>query len=119
MAIFLDCITLDCADAGRLAAFWAAALGYVTREDEGGGVVVQPAAGGGPILGFQQVPEPKTSKTRVHLDVRVTGGATLEDERARLVDLGARAVRLIEDRPGNTHWIMRDPDGNEFCLVEP
>lgn len=119
MAVFLDCITLDCADPRRLAAFWAAALRYATREDADGGVVVQPLEGGGPILGFQPVPEPKTSKNRVHLDVRVTRGTMLEDERTRLVDLGAQAIRFIEDRPGNTHWIMLDPDGNEFCLVEP
>jgi hypothetical protein len=35
------------------------------------------------------------------------------------VDLGAHAARLIAEEPGNTHWIMHDPDGNEFCLVEP
>jgi predicted enzyme related to lactoylglutathione lyase len=118
MAAFLDCITLDCTDAQRLAAFWAAALGYVTRELADGGVVVQPVAGGGPVLGFQPVPEPKTVKNRVHLDVRVRG-VTLEEEKTRVVGLGAQALRFIPDRPGNTHWIMQDPDGNEFCLVEP
>ncbi len=119
MVIFLDCVTLDCADARRLAAFWAAAFQATTAEEKDDWVVVQPAEGGGPVLGFQRVPEPKTGKNRVHLDVRVTGGVTLEEEKARLLTLGAQAVRLIGDEPGNTHWIMQDPEGNEFCLVEP
>ncbi len=119
MAVFLDCITLDCADPRQLAAFWAAALRYTVTEEKDGWVVVQAAEGGRPVVGFQRVPEPKTVKNRVHLDIRATGGATLEEEKTRLLALGARAVRLIADEPGNTHWIMQDPEGNEFCLVEP
>jgi predicted enzyme related to lactoylglutathione lyase len=119
MATILACVTLDCAAPRRLAAFWASALGYVTQEEKDDWVVVQPVEGGRPVLGFQRVPEPKSGKNRVHLDVRVTGAVTLDEERARLVDLGARAVRLIAEEPGNTHWIMHDPEGNEFCLVEP
>ena len=119
MTAILDCVTLDCADPRRLAAFWATTLRYATREEKDDWVVVQPVEGGRPILGFQRVPEPKTGKNRVHLDVRVIGPVTLEEERARLVDLGAHAIRLIAEEPGNIHWIMRDPEGNEFCLVEP
>jgi predicted enzyme related to lactoylglutathione lyase len=119
MAAFLDCVTLDCADPRRLAAFWATTLHYVTQEEKDDWVVVRPVEGGRPVLGFQRVSEPKTGKNRVHLDVRVSGAVTLEEERARLVDLGAHAVQRIAKEPGNTHWIMQDPEGNEFCLVEP
>jgi len=119
MATILDCITLGCADPRRLVAFWAATLRYVIREEKDDWVVVQPVEGGRPVLGFQRVPEPKTGMNRVHLDIRVSGAVTLEEEKARLVDLGAHAVRLIAEEPGNIHWIMRDPEGNEFCLVEP
>ena len=119
MATILVCVTLDCTDPRRLAAFWATTLHYVTRDEKDDWVVVQSVEGGGPVLGFQRVPAPKAGKNRVHLDVQVTGPVTLEEERARLVDLGAHAVRLIAEEPGNTHWIMHDPEGNEFCLVEP
>ena len=119
MATILDCITLDCADPQHLAAFWAATLRYVPRQEKDDWVVVQPVEGGRPALGFQRVPEPKVGKNRVHLDIRARSPATLEEEVARLVDLGARAVRLIAEEPGNTHWIMQDPEGNEFCVVEP
>jgi predicted enzyme related to lactoylglutathione lyase len=119
MALFLDCVTLDCADPQRLAAFWVAAFHATTTEEKDDWVVVQLAEGGRPVVGFQRVPEPKTVKNRVHLDVRMSGGVTLEEEKARLLNLGAHAIRLIGDEPGNTHWIMQDPEGNEFCLVEP
>jgi hypothetical protein len=119
MAIFLDCVTLDCADPRRLAAFWAVALQATTTEEKDDWVVVKPVEGGRPVLGLQRVPEPKTGKNRVHLDVRVRGGVALEEEKARLMSLGACAIRLIVDEPGNTHWIMQDLEGNEFCLVEP
>lgn len=119
MAAYLECVTLDCADPRLLAAFWAAALRYTVREVKDDWVVVQPVEGEGPVLGFQCVPEPKTGKNRVHLDIRTAGAITLEEEKARLVALGAQAIRLIAEGPGNTHWIMQDPEGNEFCLVEP
>jgi predicted enzyme related to lactoylglutathione lyase len=119
MTAILDCVTLDCADPRRLAAFWAAALRYAPGLEKDDWVVVQPVEGGRPAIGFQRVPEPKAGKNRVHLDIRAGGAATLEEEVARLVDLGAQAVRLVAAEPGNTHWIMQDPEGNEFCLVEP
>ncbi len=74
---------------------------------------------------FQQVPEGKTAKNRVHLDVRVAPGlqgedrmAALEDECERLVALGAERVHRHEPEPpfGAGHIVMRDPEGNEFCL---
>ena len=78
----------------------------------------------GPRLFFQQVPEGKTAKNRVHLDVRAAPGlegdermAALEAEAERLVALGA--TRLQRHEPGGVgagHIVMDDPEGNEFCL---
>jgi hypothetical protein len=78
----------------------------------------------GPRLFFQQVPEGKTAKNRVHLDVRAAPGlegdarmGRLEGECERLVALGARRITRFE--PGGMdggHIVMADPEGNEFCL---
>jgi hypothetical protein len=86
--------------------------------------VVDPA-GTGPRVFFQQVPEGKTAKNRVHLDVRAAPGLTgdermtaLERECDRLVALGAGRVRRFEPDPPLSlgHIVMTDPEGNEFCL---
>ena len=82
-------------------------------------------AGAGPRLFFQQVPEGKTAKNRVHLDVRAAPGlegdarmTALEAECARLVALGASRLERHEPAPpmSNGFIVMNDPEGNEFCL---
>ncbi|WP_183097714.1 VOC family protein [Nocardioides pelophilus] len=81
--------------------------------------------GVGPRLFFQQVPESKVAKNRVHLDVRVAPGlegdqrmAALEAECDRLVTLGASRLRRFEPEPPMSAGfiVMADPEGNEFCL---
>jgi predicted enzyme related to lactoylglutathione lyase len=120
MTLLIDCITLDCADAKRVATFWAAALGYETMEEkEGDWMALRPAQGAGPLLGFQQVPEPKVGKNRLHLDLRPAAGVTMEAEVARLEGLGATAVRRVTNGPDKVHMIMQDPESNEFCVVRP
>jgi catechol 2,3-dioxygenase-like lactoylglutathione lyase family enzyme len=137
-------VTFDCADPGALAAFWAAALGYeldappagfatwdealdawgVPPERRNDRSAVSDPSGTGPRLFFQKVPEPKAAKNRVHLDVRAAPGlagdarlAALEAECERLVAVGAERVHRHEpDAGGNGHIVMRDPEGNEFCL---
>ena len=78
-----------------------------------------------PRVFFQQVPEPKSAKNRVHLDVRAAPGlagddrmAALESECERLVGLGATRVQRFEPAPPMSagHIVMTDPEGNEFCL---
>ncbi|MDI3385825.1 VOC family protein [Streptomyces sp. B-S-A8] len=72
-------------------------------------------AGLGRRLLFNEVPEPKTGKNRVHLDLHV-GAEQRADEVARLEGLGARVVRAV-DEPGGSWVIMQDPEGNEFCVA--
>ncbi|MDI3422501.1 VOC family protein [Streptomyces luteolus] len=72
-------------------------------------------AGLGRRLLFNQVPEPKTGKNRVHLDLHV-GAEQRADEVARLEGLGARVVRAV-DEPGGSWVTMQDPEGNEFCVA--
>ena len=118
----------DAIDPARLAAFWAGALGYVAEpgyDDPDGASIVDPH-GAGPAIGFLRVPEPKTAKNRMHIDVRVAGEPPWDmAERARLirhrvevlVAAGAGVVR--EEQYGDVlgHVVMLDPEGNEFCVA--
>ena len=127
-------VTFDCADPARLAAFWASALGYVVQPPPPGydswpafltemgvpesewnsrSAVVDPDEKG-PRLFFQRVPEPKSVKNRVHLDVNV-GGDRVDDEVARLTGEGASVVGEASDM-GERWVVMADPEGNEFCV---
>src|SRR4051794_12431805 len=111
MATYIKSLTFDCVDALRAATFWAAALG--SDVDEGSTsakAFVEPAGWGGPVLWFQQVPERKTAKNRVHLDLRAPDG-DVPAEVARLEALGATVLARHGDLV-----VMADPDGNEFCV---
>jgi Glyoxalase-like domain len=107
---YIKNVTFDCADALVVARFWAAALGTDMDEDSTSDKAFVEAAGwGGPNMWFNRVPEPKTAKNRLHLDLRAPD--TIEAEVDRLVSLGATVVRADD---GLT--VMADPEGNEFCV---
>ncbi len=139
-------VTFDCADPGALAGFWCEVLHYeiqppptgfanwddaldawgVPPEDRNSrSAAVPPEGQSGPRLFFQRVPEGKTAKNRLHLDVRAAPGSAgdermtaLDTEAARLVDLGATRVRRADPdgRMETGFVVMQDPEGNEFCL---
>lgn len=112
MASVIKNVSFDAYDALALATFWAAALGSDVDEDSTPEKAFVEAAGwGGPNIWFTRVPEPKTAKNRLHLDLRAPG--TMDDEVRRLEQLGATVLR--RDTEITT---MADPEGNEFC-VEP
>lgn len=116
------------ADPQRLAAFWALAPGYVSEPEFDGpdnASIIDPD-GRGAAIGFLRVPEGKTAKNRIHIDVRVAGRGPwdmAERERlirarvAGLVAAGAVWVREEFDDDVLGHIVMRDPEGNEFCLA--
>jgi hypothetical protein len=132
-------ITFDANDVNRLVDFWAAALGYErqpppegfdswedfartseTPEDQVAALI--DLEGDRPRIFFQRVPEGKTAKNRVHLDVNVGEGLEGEartrhviDEAARIETLGASRQREVDER-GEFWIVMQDPEGNEFCL---
>lgn len=146
-------VTFDARDPMALSIFWREVLGYVHPPPpgvdlpEGADPVVAWAefleregvpleqrnsssalidpTGERPRIFFQQVPEGKSAKNRVHLDIRVAPSLrgeermlALEEEAARLVGLGATVVRRVEPEPPLSlgFIVMRDPEGNEFCL---
>jgi len=124
----IDSITFDASHAATLARFWCEALddyeiapygeddiaqlrskGIDDIEDDPN-VMALPKNGSGPRLFFQKVPEEKTAKSRVHLDVKLRDRAHLD----RLLELGAKIVREWDAHDG--YW-MTDPDGNDFCAL--
>jgi hypothetical protein len=137
-------VTFDCGDPAALARFWAQTLGYDVQPPPPGfdswdaaldawgvpperrndrSAAVDPD-GDGPRLFFQKVPEGKTAKNRVHLDVRAAPGlegedrmAALDAECERLVALGATRLQRLEPNSLDAGTVvMQDPEGNEFCL---
>ena len=111
-------ITVDCTDAPALARFWAAVLGWSVFSDDDPEVLVAPSfphVGPGPAMLFIPVPERRTVKNRVHLDIMPASG-TRDEEVERLTQLGAV---VVEDHrmPEGTGWVwMADPQGNDFCV---
>jgi len=118
VALRIETVTVDARNPQALARFWSAALGWEHRVDEDGDVVVGPGRGDPahgsvePLL-FQAVPEPKSAKNRIHLDLRPDDQAA---EVERLEDLGA--TRVSVGQSGTESWIvLADPEGNEFCIL--
>jgi hypothetical protein len=135
-------VTFDAADPARLAEFWALALGYVEQPPPPGfdsweqfaerigmperigdiAAVVDPD-GHGPRVFIQRVPEGKTAKNRVHLDIQITRGDRSAEAWQRVTDhvetlLAAGARRLWEDdEPAGRAVVLADPEGNEFCVT--
>ena len=108
-------LVLDCADPERLAEFWSAALGYTTLGGAGSYVLLVDDSGAQPKLLLQRVPEPKTTKNRMHLDIECPDVA---GESARLEGLGASRVQGPASEHGSTWVVMHDPEGNEFCVCD-
>ena len=109
-------MAIDCADALTLARFWADVLGREVAEDSTPGHAVLLADGtetGWPLVVFNVVPEPKTVKNRLHLDLI---NDTFDAETDRLLSLGAQKLRDVQT--GNARWTtFADIEGNEFDLI--
>jgi hypothetical protein len=118
----------DATDPHRIAAFWAQALGYVDEQgydDPDGASIIDPD-GKGPAIGFLRVPEGKTAKNRMHIDIRVAGKPPWDPAereqliRAKVAELAAAGGTTVrEESYGEQlgHVVMLDPEGNEFCVA--
>jgi glyoxalase superfamily protein len=107
-------LIVDSADPERLAQFWIAALGWQPTGRYEGAVELAGPPGSGPTLLFLPVPERKTVKNRLHIDVNPVG-CDQDQEVARLLALGARHVDIGQGAP--TWVVLADPEGNEFCVL--
>ncbi|MDQ3781681.1 MAG: VOC family protein [Actinomycetota bacterium] len=139
-------VVIDCADPAKLSQFWATALHYklddpppgfdtwpafleaqgVPESEWNSASAVSDPDGNGPRIYFQQVPEAKQVKNRLHLDLNVGGGSAtpleqrqerIAAEVTRLEEAGARVAKPGAVSSFGEYWvIMQDPEGNEFCL---
>ena len=106
-------VAIDATDTDAVAAFWCAVLGWSELEREDGLISIGPTTGG-TGLDVIAVPEAKTVKNRLHLDLRADGDRA--EELARLLSLGARRVDV--GQASDVTWtVLADPEGNEFCLL--
>ncbi|GAA1610243.1 VOC family protein [Kribbella sancticallisti] len=138
-------VVFDCADPDRVARFWLEALGGydfpmgvpegfdsweewadaqgIPEDQRPTGRTLVDKVRDRPDIFFLKVPEAKSGKNRLHLDIKVAPGlggddrrAKIEEEGERLTGLGATvAVRM--DEPDGFHLVMQDPEGNEFCVA--
>jgi predicted enzyme related to lactoylglutathione lyase len=107
-------VTIDCADPAQLARFWGAALHYTQVAVPAPYAQLVPESGDGVAVVLQRVPEPKTTKNRVHLDLYVDD---LDGEVDRLLSLGAVRIEPELVTGQDCTWVvMADPEGNEFCV---
>jgi catechol 2,3-dioxygenase-like lactoylglutathione lyase family enzyme len=119
MEIRIQCLCIDTPDPARIARFWESALGWRRTWEEEDQVCLEPPEGRpedgiAPDLVFLKVPEGKTVKNRLHLDLRPA------DQSAEVARLGALGARQVSIGQGNVGWVvMADPDGNEFDVLQP
>jgi hypothetical protein len=109
----LACVVIDCAAPEPLARWWQGLLGGTVTVDADGDAMLR--APGRPRLDFLRVPETKSIKNRVHLDLATT------DLAAALGQALAHGAVLAPDvcPPGDRFAVLRDPESNEFCLLAP
>jgi Glyoxalase-like domain len=117
-------LAIDCADPSGLARFWCSVLDYEVQDEDDGTVTIgSPVVPDSenhrgpvpPVLTFARVPEGKTVKNRLHLDVS-PADREQGDEVRRLVGLGARHADVGQS--GDESWVvLADPEGNEFCVL--
>jgi predicted enzyme related to lactoylglutathione lyase len=114
----LVALTFDANDPPRLARFWAGPLRWETADESHDGIRLLPSDDTGFQLRFLPTQEPKVGQNRMHFDLTST---SLEDQQltvARALELGARHID-VGQRPEEGHVVLADPEGNEFCVIEP
>lgn len=115
MTCRIAAIAIDAVQPRVVADFWCHVLGWQVVDESDGVISISPADGSWPTIDVAPVPESKTAKNRLHLDLRADG-VTTADELARLLGLGARRVDVGQG-VDVTWLVLSDPEGNEFCLL--
>ncbi len=115
MACIFSELAVDSQDPQRIARWWAEVLDYRITEADEDQVEIAGPPGAGPTIVFVKVPEEKSVKNRIHIDVSATDREQ-EAELQRLLDLGAEPADVGQGE--DVGWkVLRDPEGNEFCLL--
>jgi predicted enzyme related to lactoylglutathione lyase len=96
-------------------AFWTSLLDLTVVQEEGSYAYLSPLSDGGPYLAFQEVPEPRASKNRLHMDIGVTDRDGFED---RVAYLGGEVLHDHKEGSFPAWTVMADPEGNEFCVYQ-
>jgi hypothetical protein len=110
-------VVVDCTDPTSLAGFWELAAGFARTGSSEGWEQLRSPRGVGPYLELLHVPDPKTVKNRIHLDVAPHLGEDLAADLKRLEDAGARPVDAGQ---GDAPWtVLADPESGEFCVLTP
>ncbi len=118
MTCSLVSLTIAAQDPVRLAGFWAELLGRETAGAPPDGVTVLPADDTAFPLRFTPTAQPKSEPNRMHLDLTSTSMSDQERTVARALELGGRHTD-VGQRPEEPHVVLADPEGNEFCVIEP
>lgn len=114
----LVALCFDANDHLGLARFWAEALRWEVDDDGGDYVELVPTDGTRFRVGFARVPEKKTGKNPIHLDLTTASGEDQTESVERLIALGGRHVDVGQG-PEERHVVLADPEGNELCIIEP
>jgi len=108
-------VVIDAVQPRVVADFWCHVLGWHVLDEDDGVISIGPPDGVWPTIDVVPVPESKSVKNRLHLDLRADGTSTA-DELKRLLGLGARHTDVGQGSDA-TWVVLSDPEGNEFCLL--
>jgi predicted enzyme related to lactoylglutathione lyase len=114
----LHALCLDANDPPRLARFWAGVLGWELAEATGDGTALVPSDNTGFRIRFVPSQQPKTGPNQMHLHLTSTSLDDQESTVARVLGLGGRHLD-VGQLPEEGHVVLADPEGNEFCVIEP
>ncbi|HEY0167127.1 MAG TPA: VOC family protein [Jatrophihabitans sp.] len=118
MTSHLLALCVEANDPPRLARFWAGVLGWERADDPREGIALLPSDDTGFRVRFLLTQAQKAGKNRMHFDLTSTSLAGQQQTVARSLELGARHID-IGQRPDEPHVVLADPEGNEFCVIEP
>jgi predicted enzyme related to lactoylglutathione lyase len=114
----LIALCVDANDPPGLARFWAGVLGWDAVDDVHGGIALLPSDDTGFRIRFLVTTEQKTGQNQMHVDLTSTSLENQQETVARSLELGARHID-VGQRPEEGHVVLADPEGNEFCVIEP